>query len=158
MTAAAGGGTRRERPAAAPGDRQALAREIEQTREDLGETVAALVARADVKARARERAHELSARVAGKAGRAGERVVGQAGHLRRSAGPAGRAQLPGQAGQGRTLLGAARTAGRRAAPVPQRAAAAARQRPAVPAVVAAGLLMVGILAAVRRRRRCARTD
>lgn len=40
------------RPAAIPDDEQALRREIEQTREQLGETVEQLVGKADVRARA----------------------------------------------------------------------------------------------------------
>jgi len=47
--------------AASAADRVAALRaEIEQTRADLGETVQALAAKADVKARMRGRAHELS--------------------------------------------------------------------------------------------------
>ena len=49
--------------AAAPGppdDRQALQEEIERTREHLGETVEALVAKADVKARAQDKARQLT--------------------------------------------------------------------------------------------------
>jgi hypothetical protein len=56
--------------AAAPGppdDRQALQEEIERTREHLGETVEALVAKADVKARARDKVRELTGRVKTKA-------------------------------------------------------------------------------------------
>jgi Protein of unknown function (DUF3618) len=43
-----------------PDDRQALEEEIEQTREYLGETVQALAGKADVKARAQDKASELT--------------------------------------------------------------------------------------------------
>lgn len=50
---------------AVPEDEQQLKQEIEQTREELGHTVAALAAKADVKARARAKAAALAARVKG---------------------------------------------------------------------------------------------
>ena len=53
-TEAAGGGTQ-------SGSAEALEREIERTRHELGETVEALVAKTDVKARARQRATQLTA-------------------------------------------------------------------------------------------------
>src|SRR5712691_8149859 len=55
-------------PSAAPPEGlQALTDEIERTREELGEKVGALVARADVTARAREKAAVVARRVSGKA-------------------------------------------------------------------------------------------
>jgi ElaB/YqjD/DUF883 family membrane-anchored ribosome-binding protein len=48
-------------------DQQKLEKEIEQTREQLGQTVEALAARADVKARAQEKLGQLTARLKGKA-------------------------------------------------------------------------------------------
>jgi septal ring factor EnvC (AmiA/AmiB activator) len=59
-----------------PDDRQALQEEIERTREHLGETVEALVAKADVKARAQDKARELTGRLKAKADQAD--VKGQA--------------------------------------------------------------------------------
>jgi len=51
-----------------PAERAAeLRTEIEETREDLGDTAAALAAKTDVKARARDRADELKARARAKA-------------------------------------------------------------------------------------------
>ena len=51
-----------------PAERAAALRaEIEETREDLGDTAAALAAKTDVKARARDRAEELKARARAKA-------------------------------------------------------------------------------------------
>lgn len=49
----------------APADVRALEAEIERTREQLGETVQELAARADVKSRARAKAAEVSERVKG---------------------------------------------------------------------------------------------
>jgi ElaB/YqjD/DUF883 family membrane-anchored ribosome-binding protein len=55
-----------------------LRRDIDRTRADLGETAAALGAKADVKARAKERVHEIRENVAAKtpasASQAGEAV------------------------------------------------------------------------------------
>ena len=53
-----------------PCDQQALAEEIERTREELGAAVQALAAKADVKARAREKAAEMSGRLTGAASQA----------------------------------------------------------------------------------------
>ena len=48
---------------APPDDIQALTEEIKRTREDVGETIAALAARADIKARARQRTSEVTGRL-----------------------------------------------------------------------------------------------
>lgn len=56
--------------AAAPGDPQELEREIERTREQLGETVEKLVAKTDVKARAQDKVTDLAGRVKAKVGHA----------------------------------------------------------------------------------------
>jgi Protein of unknown function (DUF3618) len=66
-------------------EEQALAEEIEHTREHLGETVEALAAKADVKARAERRATEVKASLRGKAGAAKDKVTEQAGELREGA-------------------------------------------------------------------------
>ncbi|GAA5188077.1 hypothetical protein GCM10023322_37860 [Rugosimonospora acidiphila] len=55
--------------------RAALRAEIEQTRTALGETVGALAAKADVKARAQDKAGEVYSDVAYRVGRSRERVV-----------------------------------------------------------------------------------
>ena len=57
-----------------PNDQQELEKEIEQTREQLGETVEALVAKVDVKARAQQKLGQLTARLKGKATEAGEQI------------------------------------------------------------------------------------
>jgi hypothetical protein len=63
--------------AQAPADRQALQEEIERTREHLGETVEALVAKADVKARAQDKARELTGRLKAKADQADVKAQAQ---------------------------------------------------------------------------------
>ncbi len=72
MTAANGGG-----------DTEALRREIARTRAELGETVQALAAKADVKARAREQVEQTKQRVRERAARFTGTVKGQAGSVRR---------------------------------------------------------------------------
>lgn len=52
-----------------PDDAQGLQQEIERTREHLGQTVEALVAKVDIKARARAKAAELAGRVSAAASR-----------------------------------------------------------------------------------------
>ena len=49
-----------------PDDQQELEKEIEQTREQLGQTVEALTAKVDVKARAQQELGQLTARLKGK--------------------------------------------------------------------------------------------
>jgi hypothetical protein len=84
-----------------------LRTEIEQTREDLGETVEALAAKTDVKARVRERAEELKSSAAhkkdellSKAGRSsatGDGAAVQPADGGSSAGPGTVARLKGMA-------------------------------------------------------------
>lgn len=67
-------------------DLVSLREEIKQTRSDLGETVQALAARADVKARAREQVEETKQRVLNRAATVTDRVrsaaVEATGHVR----------------------------------------------------------------------------
>jgi predicted metal-dependent phosphoesterase TrpH len=81
--------------AAAPGppdDRQALQEEIERTREHLGETVEALVAKVDVKAQAQDKVRQLTGRLKNTAaqadvkGQAQQRARHLGGLLKRTAG------------------------------------------------------------------------
>ena len=60
-------------------DQQELEKEIEQTREQLGQTVEALAARVDVKARAQQELGQLTARLKGTANQAKQQAaqVGQ---------------------------------------------------------------------------------
>ena len=65
-----------------PDDVQELRQEIEQTRERLGETVEQLVAKTDVKARARDKAAKLTGRVKGIASQAPTQAAARAGKVR----------------------------------------------------------------------------
>ena len=63
-------------PGDAPPDGiQALTEEIERTREDIGETVAALAAKADLLARALETASEVAGRLTDTAGKVKEKAA-----------------------------------------------------------------------------------
>ena len=137
-----------------PGDEQALAQEIGQTREELGETVAALAAKADVKARAAQKVHELTGRLTSKVSDIGERASGRAGQARGT--------LTGQAERGRTLLAAAPSAGQQvreqsasgvgpARQAGQRVASTVRRYPLPTALFAAALLLAIVAAAGGRR-------
>ena len=68
-----------------PNDTAALRHEIQQTRQDLGETVEALAAKADVKARAHEAVAEAKANVKAKAHDAASDARGYASAAVRSA-------------------------------------------------------------------------
>jgi ElaB/YqjD/DUF883 family membrane-anchored ribosome-binding protein len=72
-------------------DRQELEKEIEQTREQLGQTVEALTAKVDVKARAQQELGQLTARLKGKATEATRRLRLQdrANQAKQQAGQAG---------------------------------------------------------------------
>jgi hypothetical protein len=74
-------------------DVQELRQEIEQTRERLGETVEQLVAKTDVKARAKDQVAALAGRVKGQASQTRAQAVERARKMR--------SQLPGQAGGAR---------------------------------------------------------
>ncbi len=54
---------------------QALTEEIKRTREDVGETIAALAAKADITARAREKASEVAGRLRDTAGKVKEQMA-----------------------------------------------------------------------------------
>jgi ABC-type transporter Mla subunit MlaD len=142
---------------AAPDDVQQLEQEIERTREQLGETVEQLAAKADVKSRARAKAAEVSERVKSKTSQAQNEAAARAESVRSqlaaktaaarqkamSAGGAGKDQL-----QDRTA--AVVTPVWEAAPEPlrrsvARGASAARQH-RVPLAVAAGVVIAGYLA------------
>jgi ElaB/YqjD/DUF883 family membrane-anchored ribosome-binding protein len=72
-------------------DQQELEKEIEQTREQLGETVEALAGKVDVKARAQEKLGQLTARLKGKAAEATQklRLQDRANQAKQQAGQAG---------------------------------------------------------------------
>jgi Protein of unknown function (DUF3618) len=67
---------------APPDDTRELQQQIEQTREQLGETVDQLVAKADVMARAKGKAADLADRVKGQAGQARAQAAARAGSVR----------------------------------------------------------------------------
>ena len=63
-------------PGDAPPDSiQALTEEIKRTREDVGETIAALAAKADIKARLREEESEVAGRLRDTAGKVKEQIM-----------------------------------------------------------------------------------
>ena len=62
------------RAAVETGDPEQIRAEIEETRQELGDTIAALSAKTDVKARAKERIEETKAALAGKR----EQITGKA--------------------------------------------------------------------------------
>lgn len=68
--------------AAAPDDARRLEAEIERTREQLGETVQELVARADVKSRARAKAAEVTGRMKATTVQASKNAAARAGNVR----------------------------------------------------------------------------
>ena len=149
-----------------PGDRtpqeEAVTEEIEQTRQQLGETVEALAAKADVKERAQHRAAEAKDNLRGKARAAMDKVTEQAGELRDEA--AAKAAQARDAAQSASapMTGRAAEAGRAVrdiAPAPvQRSAGQAvaivrghRGKAAAAAAAAAALILAWL--AVRGRRR-----
>lgn len=91
----------REAPGAAavppaPDGQAELREDIRRTREQLGQTVQELMARADVKARAKDQARQITARVSGRATGMTRRVSEQTAEARREArslSPAERAEL-----------------------------------------------------------------
>jgi hypothetical protein len=125
---------------AVPDDPEQLRQEIERTREQLGETVEALVAKADVKARAKERAGQLSQVLKDKTAQAKEQTTTRVGQAR--------SQLAGQTSDAKTVT----------QPV-QRAAQHVKQRAATPAgglaaaAAVAGAAVLGFIVIRRRRRR-----
>ncbi|HEY8043206.1 MAG TPA: DUF3618 domain-containing protein [Streptosporangiaceae bacterium] len=149
----------------------ALVEEINRTREELGNTVEALAAKVDVKARAQQKAAEVSGQLKSKLQDATQGLSGKAGQLRgeasgRTAG--GTAQSAAARAQsaatqaGATAQSAAAQAGRTAwaatpEPVQQRArkAAAIVNEHQVPfaAATAAGALVLGSWLVVRGLRR-----
>ena len=174
MTTEPRDGSDAEARPASPADPDQLRQEIERTREELGETVEALIAKADVKARTRERVGEISERLRGATTQAREQATARVGQARE--------QATARVGQARTQIvgrpadakhaasGPAVPTGQlqaRAAAVGQtirdvtpdpvqkaaaRAMATASQRRALVAAAAVGVAVVGFML-IRRRRR-----
>jgi hypothetical protein len=141
----------------APDDRQQLEQEIERTREQLGETVEQLAAKADVKGRAQAKAAVVSGQVKATAGQARQEAAARAGRARSqladtTAAARQKAVSVGGTGQDQLQRRAAAVGTRawEATPEPVRRAAtrgvsAARER-RVPLTIAAGVLVGGYLA------------
>jgi predicted metal-dependent phosphoesterase TrpH len=127
-----------------PDDQQALQEEIERTRERLVETVDALAAKADVKARAQDKARELTGRLKAKADQSDVKAQAQqkARHL------AG--MLKSTAAQGRHRAATAATGLSQAAPETVKgaadSAAAATRRNRVPLAATVGAAIATVLA------------
>jgi hypothetical protein len=149
--------------AAPPDDRERLEEEIERTREQLGETVHELVARVDVKSRARAKAAELTGAVRSTTAQARQNAAARAGSVRgqvadKTAGArrkamstrgAGREQLRNRvAAVGAPVWEATPDQVRQAV---TKGASGARERWR-PLAVAAGVLIVGYLALRQWRR------
>jgi hypothetical protein len=149
---------------AAPDDLQQLTHEIERTREQLGETVEALAAKADVKARAKDQASQLSGRVKNTVSHARQQAAAQTGQARsqlagKTTGPRqklrwfsepARDQVRNQAAAaGATISKVTPDAVQRAA---KTAAATARER-RVPLAVACATAVLASLVIARWRRR-----
>jgi chromosome segregation ATPase len=71
-----------------PDDQQELEKEIEQTRERLGETVEALAAKVDVQTRAQEKLGQLTARLNGKTNQAKQQATRAGQQIRKRPIPA----------------------------------------------------------------------
>lgn len=143
-----------------PDDAEDLQQEIDQTRQQLADTVDQLTAKADVKARAQKTATELADRAKSTARQAAhgasavrDQVTDKAaeiGQKAKSAGTRAADQLPKQ-------VAAAAAPLRNAVPEPAeravaRTAGAVRRWP-VPAAVAIGVFIAGVIVARRWRKR-----
>jgi methyl-accepting chemotaxis protein len=135
-------------------DVEALRAEIKQTRADLGETVQALAAKADVKARAKEQVEQTKQRVRAQAAEATGKVRDAALHagdrVRAAAGQTA-SQAAGMAGQ--TATQAAGKVGDVTEPVSDAEVQVAGRRLPVPLLVAGVAAVIGIILLVRGSRR-----
>lgn len=133
-------------------DVEALREEIKQTRAELGETVQALAAKADVKARAKEQVELTKAKAKAQVYEATEKVRGAAANAAAVASDKVRAATS-QAGD-KVSLATDKVRETGALDKAQDAREQVRRNP-VPfaAVLAAGVALVGIILIVRRRSR-----
>jgi Protein of unknown function (DUF3618) len=132
-----------------PSDPQALAQDIERTRQQLGDSVEALVAKADVSAQVRGKAVEMKGRVAGAAGVAADRITAKTADLRH--------QLPAATSDVTQAVAAGGAKAWQITPAPvqqatTRAARTVRERPGPYAATAGVLLLLGWLVWRRGRR------
>jgi hypothetical protein len=135
-----------------PDDQQGLQEEIERTREHLGETVEALVAKVDVKARAQDEAGRLIGRLKAKAVQARQQAVARTYQARH--------QVADKTAGPREQVAEAAAGISKVTPEPVKqaagnAAATARRRrtPLLAAIGAVGAGLVGWLLFQRWRRR-----
>jgi Protein of unknown function (DUF3618) len=150
--------------AAPPDNPEELKQEIERTREQLGETVEALAAKADVKAQARAKASQVTGRLRSRTAQARQRAAATTGRLRRqlagkSAGPRQKAaSMRGPAAdraRQQAAVAAERLSKVKLDPVQRvaaRAAATGRER-RVQLVMAAGAVVLAWLLIARWRQR-----
>ena len=131
-------------------DPAALVEDINRTRAELGDTVEALVAKADVKAQAKQRVAEASTQAKEKLQTMKQGLAGQASQL------TGKAEQTRQAAaaNGKTVLGAGAAGGQTVQRGAHRAARTVGQHrvPFAAAAAVGAVVLVGWLA-VRRRRR-----
>jgi uncharacterized protein YjbJ (UPF0337 family) len=139
--------------AAPPDDPQQLAEEIKRTREQLGETVEQLAAKADVKARAQDKASQLTGRLKDKAGQVQRQLADK------TTGPRQKVVSVSGPVQDQVRQQAARAAARvsEVTPEPVRRAAvkvavtARQRRVMLAAAIGAGVLAWMVIARWRRR-------
>jgi chromosome segregation ATPase len=128
------------------GDRDALRADIQQTRAELGETVEALAAKADVKARLKDSAaqakEDVKARLKGTATHTKDLVRGQAGQLKGTAAHTKDAAREQAEYSASTVRESVQDAGR-----------VARRYPVAWAAIGAGALAVLVVVLVVRGRR-----
>lgn len=105
MTAAQGTGDQ-SGPAAPPDNPEALVEEINRTREELGNTVEALAAKVDVKARAQQKATEVSEQLKTMVRDMTQGLSGKAGQLKGEVGDRAAGARQAVAENGKTVLGA----------------------------------------------------
>lgn len=134
---------------APPDDPRELRQQIERTREQLGETVEALAAKADVKARVQDKASQLTGRLKTRTAQARQQAIAQAGQVQH--------QLAGKTAGPRRQAGVVAEKISAVTPEPvqraaAKAAAAARQH-RVPLAAAIGAALVAWLVIAQGRRR-----
>jgi chromosome segregation ATPase len=135
MTAPEKAGTPASEP---PDDVQQVQQEIEQTREHLGDTVEQLAAKADVKARARDKAAKLGGRMESTTSRARQQAAARAESVRGQIAAAGTPTWEAMPEEIRRAV--------------TKGASNAKER-RVPLAVAAGALLFACIAVRRWRRR-----
>jgi cobalamin biosynthesis Mg chelatase CobN len=133
-------------------DVAALRAEIKQTRAELGETVQALAAKADVKARAKESVEQTKAKVRAQAAEATEKVTGAVKDAAHTASEKVRGAAAGARGTAAQATDRVKESG--ALDTAQDAGVRLRRNPIPFAAVLVGVVAaVGVILIVRGRRR-----